>query len=327
VFDSIGNRISAAEGDATRTASYTANPLNQYTQRQVPDQTDIIGTANTNTTITVNDRAVTRQGAYWHDVFPVDNTAAAVYSQAVVRAVYNPPSTNAPDVVSAATGRVFVARTPEQFAYDLDGNLLSDGRLTYTWDAENRLITVATRTDLPAVVPRVRLQHAYDYMSRRFRTVSSFWTNGAWQVSATNLFAYDQWNLIHERSDRPTVQPSDQFYIWGLDLSGTLHGAGRIGGLLSEVRNPPDSTQPSVFALFYDANGNVSELIGADNTIAAHYEYGPFGQTVVQTGPVAAANPFRFSTKYYDSASATYYYGALPGLAWEIPLVDVDCAA
>ena len=34
-----------------------------------------------------------------------------------------------------------------------------------------------------------------------------------------------------------------------------------------------------------------------------------FGQTVVQTGPAAATNPFRFSTKYLDRDTGLYYYG------------------
>jgi len=33
------------------------------------------------------------------------------------------------------TGNAFLAGTPEAFGYDLDGNLTSDGRWTYTWDA------------------------------------------------------------------------------------------------------------------------------------------------------------------------------------------------
>ena len=37
--------------------------------------------------------------------------------------------------------------------------------------------------------------------------------------------------------------------------------------------------------------------------------YAGFGQTVVQTGPAAAINPFRFSTKYLDRDTGLYYYG------------------
>jgi len=46
-------------------------------------------------------------------------------------------------------GNVFVPRTPEPFSYDLDGNMTSDGRWNYTWDAENRLVKVESRSDTP----------------------------------------------------------------------------------------------------------------------------------------------------------------------------------
>jgi hypothetical protein len=32
--------------------------------------------------------------------------------------------------------------------------------------------------------------------------------------------------------------------------------------------------------------------------LVAHYQYGPFGEVLRATGPMAKANPFRFSTKY-----------------------------
>ena len=43
--------------------------------------------------------------------------------------------------------------------------------------------------------------------------------------------------------------------------------------------------------------------------VAAHYEYGPFGEPLAVTGAVAAEMPFRFSTKYQDSETGLYYYG------------------
>jgi RHS repeat-associated protein len=36
---------------------------------------------------------------------------------------------------------------------------------------------------------------------------------------------------------------------------------------------------------------------------------GPFGEVIRATGPMAKANPFRFSTKYQDDESDLLYYG------------------
>lgn len=38
------------------------------------------------------------------------------------------------------------------------------------------------------------------------------------------------------------------------------------------------------------------------------YGYGPFGEVLRATGPMAKANPFRFSTKYQDDEADLLYY-------------------
>ena len=58
----------------------------------------------------------------------------------LIAAVVPASSPDGWDEMSALTGRVFVAQTPEQFTYDADGNMLTDGRFRYTWNAENRLV-------------------------------------------------------------------------------------------------------------------------------------------------------------------------------------------
>jgi RHS repeat-associated protein len=91
-------------------------------------------------------------------------------------------------------------------------------------------------------------------------------------------------------------------------VSGTLQGAGGIGGLLAWIRQ--DATQTKNFLYLYDANGNVGQLVDAtDGTIVAHYEYDPFGNLLVSTGSEADSNVFRFSTKYFDAETGLYYYG------------------
>ena len=47
------------------------------------------------------------------------------------------------------SGHSYVAKTPENYTYDADGNLLSDGRWTYTWDGENRLVGLTSLTSAP----------------------------------------------------------------------------------------------------------------------------------------------------------------------------------
>jgi RHS repeat-associated protein len=60
----------------------------------------------------------------------------------------------------------------------------------------------------------------------------------------------------------------------------------------------------------FDGSGNVSELLDASRGRAdAHYEYDAFGNEVLATGPLAAENDWRFSTKQIDPESGLYDYG------------------
>jgi RHS repeat-associated protein len=174
-------------------------------------------------------------------------------------------------------------------AYDLDGNLTNDSVFAYTWDGENRL-TGVTGSGVAAT-------YEYDYMSRRYRKTVS---------GVTNTFLYDGWNLIQEVSASAGAVVTN-VYTWGLDLSGSMQGAGGIGGLLSVTRSTSSGT--ATYFSCFDANGNLTDYVGTNGTVAAHYEYGPFGGTIESSGTKADDFRFRFSTKYHDDETALYYYG------------------
>jgi RHS repeat-associated protein len=87
-----------------------------------------------------------------------------------------------------------------------------------------------------------------------------------------------------------------------MDLSGTMQGAGGVGGLLAVT----DST--GTYYPTYDGNGNVSEYLDSTGAVVAHYEYDPFGKITVATGPKANDFAHRFSTKPLDATTGLYYY-------------------
>ena len=221
------------------------------------------------------------------------------------------------------------ANPAEYFCYDADGNLIADGKPTsdcntangawaYTWDGENRLIRVE-----PAGTPASgdkKLEFQYDYRSRRVRKTSYTHNGSAWIEDADLLFVYDDWNvvLVLDANDSNAV---DRKSTWGLDLSGLsgnesvsgIHNAGGIGGLLAIEDVNAGGGSANSYWYFYDANGNVGQLIKAsDRSLAAHYEYDPYGNTITATGPYSAANPWRFSTKWHDTelpGNVLIYYG------------------
>jgi len=105
------------------------------------------------------------------------------------------------------------------------------------------------------------------------------------------FFVYDGWNMIQERNNIVVRE-----HVWGLDLSQSLQGAGGVGGLLATE----DSS--GVYYVTFDANGNVSEYVkSSDSTVAAHYEYGPFGETIVLTGDKKNDFTHWWSTKPFDA--------------------------
>ena len=123
--------------------------------------------------------------------------------------------------------------------------------------------------------------------------------------TSNTLFVYDGWNLIQELDGNDPGHAVQKSYVWGLDLSQSIQGAGGVGGLLAMTENG------NTYLYCHDANGNVGRMINAtDGSVAAAYEYAPFGSIVHQSdGAVADDNPFRFSTKYHDTETGLYYYG------------------
>jgi RHS repeat-associated protein len=202
-------------------------------------------------------------------------------------------------------------------------------RAKFTWDAENRLVGWEP---LLFVSGAKKVTFVYDYFGRRIEKKVYTYNGSSWDLSETRRFIWNNWLLLLELDGDGNVLRK---LTWGRDLSGSLDGAGGIGGLLA-VHDPaavPDPNDPNVmlpgdFIFFYDANGNVGQVIDLSfepsdpndpNTytgaIKARYEYDPYGNSPLdvndanQSGPYASANPYRFSTKPWDDETALGSWG------------------
>ncbi len=305
-FDDIGNRKSATLN--SRVSDYTANTLNQYTERTVPGVVDVTGAASVGATVTVSvdggpPAATDRQGESFHRQVIVENTTTARRPKITVTGVRNSVGPQGEDAVTTLERDTFVAKTPEEYRHDDDGNLTSDGRWLYTWDAENRLIAMQTRPELSSLFggELQRLEFAYDSGGRRIRKQVSA-TNGTTSaLTMDRRFIYDGWNLVAEL-DGLAGNALIQSYTWGLDLSGSLQGAGGVGGLLWTAA--PGASH----AFTMDGNGNISASLDITSGQITHEsDYGPFGEPIPLTG--TNPSPFGFSTKYPDPERGILYYG------------------
>ena len=163
-------------------------------------------------------------------------------------------------------------------SYDFDGNLISDTQgWTFQWNAENRLKSASNGQQT--------LYFTYDYQGRLVKKEDG---------SQIEVYAYDGWNRIasFEQTTSLTLQKT---FLWGLDLSGSLQGAGGVGGLLKEGDLYPA----------YDANGNIMQKLDATGEVAMSVAYDAFGQ--LTSGQLVGE--YGFSSKPRISGINWYYYG------------------
>lgn len=302
-FDSIGNRATATRNG--RTATYTPDTLNQYDQKTVPGFVDVTGEATASANVTVNNEPTSRKGTYFYKEEIAINTAAPVLAELKTVAVKSNADAQGRDAVLEATKYAFIPQTPEVFVHDDDGNLTEDGQFIYTWDGENRLIKVETKPAAVAVgAKKVKQEAEFDHRNLRVRVKLSEWISGAWSVKSDLRMVYDGWTVLAELRPDNTIERAN---TWGLDLSGSEQGAGGVGGALF-VSIPDGATRTAAIPL-YDGNGNITGLLNASTGITeALYEYGPFGETLRETGRLASANVLRWSTKREDSAVGLMHY-------------------
>jgi RHS repeat-associated protein len=189
------------------------------------------------------------------------------------------------------------------YSYDLNGNMLTNGNEVMVWNDDNELVT-------NFVAGSWKSDFVYDGRHRRRIERDYAWQGGAWVETNEIRFIYDGNVIIQQRdaNNLPTLMLTR-----GNDLSGSLQGAGGIGGLLAMTENSGTSS-------YYhsDGNGNVTMLINANQIPVAKAEYDPYGNFLSLSGLKAGVNPYWFSSKPIHWQSGKYDYL----LRWYIPDLD-----
>jgi RHS repeat-associated protein len=278
-YDSAGQRVT--ESSPERTRAFTYDSWRQLTQSaataanpQLAVTEDYSFDGIGNRTITTVDHGTTDQSSIHY-------------------------TTNVVNQYTALTGAAVDSPT-----YDLNGNTITLAGKTLRYDEENRLVEVSDATH--------RSLYVYDGLGRRVGQQDFSWNpaSESWALEHEARFVYDGWRVIEETDAAGQTLRS---YTRGLDLSGSLEGAGGIGGLLAISTGGTTLSLSNgariTASYFYDGNGNVTDLVNDDGTTAAHYTYSPFGERLTATGALADQNPYQFSSKERDPSTGFYYYG------------------
>jgi RHS repeat-associated protein len=153
------------------------------------------------------------------------------------------------------------------FTYDANGNLISDGARTYTWDARNQLASLSGP---------VSASFGYDgFGRRRTKTVGS----------TTADFLYDGLNPVQELSG-------------GNVVANLLTGLG-----IDEYFTRTDSA--GVRNLLTDALGSTVGLTDGSAVVQTDYTYEPFGGTTVSGA--STSNAVAFSGREADGTGLYFY--------------------
>lgn len=219
---------------------------------------------------------------YGYSFDNIGNRLASTTSETSISSTYVSNNLNQYSSVNSASSAV----NP---SYDFDGNMLNNGIWTFTWNAENQLVK-AEKADQ-------KIEFVYDYMGRCVEKKIYSGSSSNWTLNSDLKFVYDDFKCI-EVLNASNENAIMQKFVWqpeaiiGLDVP--LYIA--------------DTVVNATYYYFTDVNKNIGQLMDASGSTIAKYEYSPFGKQVGCSGDYADANPFRFSSEYFDSETGLIYY-------------------
>ena len=277
-YDQLGRRTSVVnDGDAFAAVNQAHNLYDYNDRNELIESARYLGSDPSDTSSPVD----SEYRSYDYD--PIGNRSQA--TEASVTHAYATNQLNQYSQINTNNGQP----TTGNLVYDLDGNLteISDGITTkeYLYNAENRLVAVQPQNSSDG---DRKVEFTYDYIGRRVQKKIYSWQTDHWQLITDNLFLYNGWNLVSEWSSIGT-QSGEKYYVWGLDLSQTLQGAGGVGGLVASF-----ATLAGDFDNDGDVDGSdLAALANDPNLLDLSSFAANFGQTVGSSG-----SPDSFSHSY-----------------------------
>lgn len=260
-YDAADRLIEIEQASLTVTIDYDSN--GQPTRLGLPG--DVTGTFNYDGASQLSSIVYTHAGTVLGDIiYEYDDSGNRMgVTGSLAR-------TSLPDGMSQTLDEAnqLITQDTTSLSYDANGNLISDGVRTYTWDARDQLVSISG--------PGLTANFRYDAFGRRISKT----------VNGTNTeFLYDDLNVVQELSG-------------GIPIANLLTGLG-IDNYF--VRIDANGTH----SLLVDGRGSTIALVDDSGTITTEYSYTPYGATTASG--VDSENPFQYTGREND-ATGLYYY-------------------
>ena len=256
-YDMNGNRLGMERSDEGRT-NYSYDPLNQLIEAKFPDK-----------------------DFQRFDYDPVGNRMKLEEGKGITTYAYD-PANEIQGSVESHGGEVITT----SYAFDNAGNMTGEtaGKKAtkYTWDANNRLISLSLPNGQKEVV-------TYDPFNHRLSK----------KGKATSYYAWDGNLCVYDSS---TDFSDAVLYI---PLNGEI--VAQVGKSLGDGEAVSPAENEPVRFYHTDALGSVLALSGKNGNVLAIYSYEPFGAIRHQEGSSSNANTFVGGYGVRNDSGAGYY--------------------
>ncbi|WP_039041564.1 RHS repeat-associated core domain-containing protein [Sporosarcina sp. ZBG7A] len=159
----------------------------------------------------------------------------------------------------------------QDYTHDLNGNLIADGKYTYTFDDLNQLKEIKEGSTIIAT-------YGYDEQGRRNYTNDR---NGK------THYYYEGNNVVYERDAQFNILK--EYTYDDNDVPLTMTYQGKDYYYLTNYR------------------GDVLGLVDDNGSVVAEYSYDAWGNILSQSGAMATINPYRYAGYQYDDGTKLYY--------------------
>jgi YD repeat-containing protein len=178
-------------------------------------------------------------------------------------------------------------------SYNARGDVIDDGTYAYTYDANDRMISVT-----PHDTTQPKLTYGYDSQGRRlWKDVYNFDAEAnEWDLAYSRHYVYDGTNLVGELDANNTLLTG---YTWGAN------------GQLLAVTDYTQAT-PKTYVAVIDPSGNTAMLIDpTGGAVAASYSYDPYGNLLTAAGPAQGICSILGKGQYFDAEARSLWHAGL----------------